>query len=107
MLHRAGVAVLLIATLLLPYGRCQSPGPAAGHDCCAHPSAPMAAVQASCCTIRGQLPAIVGHRAALGAPPLAAVAFVVTTEPMFQAKACPLTPAAHHSPPPGASILRI
>src|SRR5215831_16303688 len=63
-LHRAGIAIVLIATLLLPYGRCQSPGRVTAHDCCAHHSAPVAAIKANCCTVRSQLPAMVPDRAA-------------------------------------------
>src|SRR5438045_9683960 len=61
-LHRAGVAVVLIATLLVPYGRCQSPSRAAAHECCKNNSVPAASVKASCCTVRSELPAIVVER---------------------------------------------
>ena len=109
MLHRAGVAVVLIATLLLPYGRCQSPVRGDGHDCCVHPTAPAAAsVKASCCTVRSQLPAIVSQRAVLSASPFATVAFVGTAaEPAIPFQSVSKIQTTHHSSPPGASVLRI
>lgn len=108
MLHRAGVAIVLIATLLVPYGRCQSPAGAAGHDCCAHSTAPMSAVKANCCTVRTQPPAIPVERAALSPHDLAATAFFgACGEAAIKFPVAPKTPAPHHSPPPGASILRI
>lgn len=108
MLHRAGVAVVLIATLLLPYGRCQSPVRGDGHDCCVHPTAPAASLKASCCTVRSQLPAIVSQRAVLNAHPFAAVAFIGTAvEPAIPFQAVSKIPITHHSSPPGASVLRI
>jgi hypothetical protein len=108
MLHRAGEAIVLIAVLLLPYGRCQSPVRGDGHDCCVHPPAPAASLESSCCTVRSQLPAIVGQRAVLSAPPVATMAFAGTaTESAIQLVIAPKSPMAQHSPPPGASVLRI
>ena len=107
-LHRAGVAIVLIAVLLLPYGRCQAMAAASSHDCCVHHSAPSTSVKAECCTIRGQLPAVVAPRAALAPHPLSTVALVqFAAEPVTRLCAAPSKVISGHSPPPGASVLRI
>ncbi len=107
-LHRAGVAIVMIITLLLPYGRCQSPTRATRHDCCVHPSAPAASIKASCCTVRSELPAIVEQRAVVSPNPLAILAsFVPAEEPAIQLGANATTATPHRSSPPGKSILRI
>ena len=107
MLHRAGVAIVLMATLLVPYGRCQAPNRTAGHECCMRHAAPAASLKASCCTVRSEIPAIVVERAvpnpnammlqptpvAIAAPAAISMKFVVP-------------PFLEHSPPPGKSVLR-
>jgi hypothetical protein len=107
-LHRAGVAIMLITMLLLPYGRCQSPTRATRHDCCVHPSAPVASVKASCCTVRSEVPAIVEQRAVVS-PHLLVIqsGFIPAAEPAMQFETSATTAAAHHFSPPGKSILRI
>src|SRR5579862_9718303 len=107
-LHRVGVAIVLIVVLLAPYGRCQAPAPAASHDCCAQGSAPATSVKSSCCTFRSELPAIVPSRAVLG-PDATSVLFVcdVTVAPAFTFEAATVFTQTRHTPPPGASVLRI
>jgi hypothetical protein len=106
-LHRAGVAIVLMATLLLPYGRCQAPVRAASHECCAH-SAPMATVGTNCCIVRTQLPAIVIQRAAPVSQRLVSAVFVVPpAEPVMRFEATADAAVAHRPSPPGASVLRI
>jgi hypothetical protein len=106
--HRVAVAIVLMATLLLPYGRCQSPSRAAAHDCCKYQSAPAASVGANCCTVRSELPAIVVERAVVDPH---AVTIQSPAVPANDSAAICLTPVApalsQHSPPPGKSILRI
>src|SRR5437764_4837695 len=108
MLHRAGVAIVLIAALLLPLGTCRSLSPAAAHDCCVHHPVRLASVKASCCTVRSQLPAVATETTALSAAP----ASITASLDMFAQLATPFEPAAptllpRHFPPPGKSILRI
>jgi len=108
MLHRAGVAIVLIATLLLPYGKCQPPSRITAHDCCAHHSAPVASVKANCCTVRSELPAIVVERAiGKAAPATMATSLAVAAQPAIRFEATVPAVLSHHSPPPGKSILRI
>jgi hypothetical protein len=107
-LHRAGVAVMLIAVLLLPYGRCQAMAAASSHDCCVRHSAPSTSVKAECCTIRGQLQAVVSPRTALAPHPLSAVALLHSAaEPVTRYHAASPKIVAGHSPPPGRCVLRI
>jgi hypothetical protein len=105
--HRAAVAIVLIATLILPYGRCQSPGKGAGHDCCQHHSAPAASLKAGCCTVRGETPAIVAEkdRANDMSATQNELVPVVSIKAMPKSAAIPALP--HFSPPGGKSILRI
>jgi len=108
MFHRAGVAILLIATLLLPYGTCQPTARAAGHDCCGHHSAPVASLKANCCIVHSEIPAIVVEQAAVNPVALSPV----TSIPLASAPAIAIEPEVpvalpDHSPPLGKSILRI
>jgi hypothetical protein len=106
--QRAGVVIVLIASLLAPYGTCQSPGPTKSHECCEQDAAPKASVTANCCIVRSQLPAVVGERPALGPTAMPAAAeFVPPREAAILIHTDAATPAAQHSPPPGASVLRI
>jgi hypothetical protein len=108
MLHRAGVAIVLIATLLVPYGRCQSPSRTGTHECCNQHSAPAASAKASCCTLRSELPAIVVERAVLS--PIAvhvSAASVPAVAPVIMFGAAAIAAVALPSSPPGKSVLRI
>lgn len=106
--HRAGVAILLIVTLLLPFATCQPPARAANHDCCAHHSAPAASLKASCCLVHSDLPAIVVERTAVNALDFAQPApNVLSLTPAMPVDTREATIIALYSPPPGKSILRI
>ncbi len=106
--QRAGVVVLLVASLLAPYGRCQSPGRTTSHACCLQDSAPKVSVTGNCCIVRSQLPAVVGERPALGPTALPATPeFVPLCAPATLGDASFANPLAQTSPPPGASVLRI
>lgn len=108
MFHRAGVAILLIATLVFPFGMCQPPAGAANHDCCSHHSAPVASLKANCCIVRGEVPAVAVEQAAVNPVALSSVSSIlVTAGPAIAIK--PGVPVAlpDHSPPGSKSILRI
>ena len=107
MLYRAGMAIVLTATLLLPYGTCQPPSRLAAHNCCGHPAAPAATVKANCCTVHSQLPAFVVDRAAVGPDQLIASSYVAAAAPSVGFFPRPAVFLAQHSPPPGKSVLRI
>ena len=68
----------------------------------------MASVEASCCTVRSELPAIVVDPAVANPNPIALPVSLVppaAAEATFQASAA--ATVVHHSPPAGKSILRI
>ena len=107
-LKRAGMAILLVITLLLPYGTCQPAPRASHHDCCGQHSAPMASLKADCCIVHSELPAVVVEKAAV--------------DPVGNISPCPMppgptpaitvNPGVHFalvdtSPPPGKFILRV
>lgn len=106
-LHRAGVAIVLIATLLLPYAKCQAPARSAGHDCCVH-QVPMATVGTNCCIVRSQLPATIVERAVPGPQRVVSAFFVIfPAEPATRPEATARSVMVHDPSPPGASVLRI
>src|SRR3954449_9504955 len=106
--HRAAMAVVLIASLLVPYARCQSASRAAAHECCQQHSAPALSLKASCCTIRSELPAIVVERAVVS-PGMVDMpsGFGPAATPTITVEATATTAIAQYSPPPGKSVLRI
>ncbi len=107
LLYRTGIAIVLMATLLLPYGRCQAPARAASHDCCEH-SVPLATVGTNCCIVRSQLPAVVVKPAAAPSPRFASAVFVVPAAgPAMRFGATTRADATHLSSPPGPFVLRI
>src|SRR3954470_1754531 len=107
-IHRAGVAVVLLATLLVPYARCQSPSRAAAHECCHQHSAPAASAKANCCTVRSELPAIIVERAVVSSAAVdLPAAFVPAALPAITFEAIATISFAPHAPPPGKSVLRI
>jgi hypothetical protein len=106
--QRACVAVLLIASLLAPYGRCQPPGRATSHTCCLQDSTPKASVTGNCCVVRSQVPAVEGKRASLDLTVLPTTSeFVPLRAPATLLHASMANPIEQSSPPPGASVLRI
>jgi hypothetical protein len=107
MLTRAAVAIVVIATLLLPYGACRPAARASRHECCGHPSVPSASVKANCCIVRGEVPAVVVESATVNLS-----AITLARIPFPSAPAIIFTPAfavavADTSPPSGKSVLRI
>ena len=106
--QRAAVTIVLVASLLAPYGRCQAPLGAAGHDCCAHQNANAASAKANCCYVRSELPAVVVEHAALNPAPLAIAGELVPAfEPASTFGSSAAISVPQHSPPPGAVALRI
>jgi len=108
MFHRAGVAIALIAAILAPYGRCQSPDRAKAHECCMHHSAPAPALKANCCTIRSELPAVpVEHDAVNSVTTDVTNAFVAAPSVSSTPASAEATAPAGHWSPPGKPVLRI
>ena|ERR1035441_155568 len=104
--QRAAVAVLLMVALLAPFGTCRPISGASQHSCCA--SEQSATVGADCCIARPLLPAVVKERVL---PDQMAFAVVLKVLPLAETAAsydaAPTAVVGPHSPPPGASVLRI
>lgn len=106
--RRASAAIVLIVMLMLPFGTCQAPRHAAGHDCCVRHSAPVASLKANCCTVRSELPAIVVEQAVPNPDSLSTVVwFQPAADPAVNLELAASPSVARYSPPPGKSILRI
>jgi hypothetical protein len=105
---RATLAILLMASMLVPLGTCLQRIHKSAHSCCTSASVLDNPAQTNCCSARAPLPAVVV------APTLPAQASV-DVEPEFIATSETTSAAAFsasalippHSPPPGAFILRI
>src|SRR4051812_35961357 len=107
MFRRACVAIVMIATLLLPYATCQSPARSAGHECCVQHTAP-ASLKANCCTVRSEVPAVVVEPAVFDSASFATVdSFALAAEPAVGFESAGPAAVVHTSPPPSKSILRI
>lgn len=108
MLRRAGVAIVLMATLLLPYGTCQPAARARRHDCCGGQSAPNASVKTNCCIVRSEIPAVVVENAAVSlSVVLSSSPIPFGSAPTITMKPGAAVAVADTSPPPGKSVLRI
>ena len=106
--RRALVAIVMIATLLLPYSACHAQSRVSGHECCVYHTAPADTVKANCCTVRSELPAVVEERIAPCSDSLSSViSFVPIAEAALSLEVPTSTAAAISSPPPGKFILRI
>ena len=106
--QRVAVVIVLVASLLAPYARCQSPSRTFRHECCLQDAAPKTSVTANCCIVRPQLPAVVGEHPALGPTAMpAAAGLVPAREPAIHFHTNAAAPSVQVSPPPGAFILRI
>ena len=108
MFGRACVAIVIIATLLLPYATCQPAARSAGHDCCAQHAAPAPSLKANCCTIRSEVPAIVVERSVADPASFSTVdSFVLAAEPAVILDSAAPIAVVPTSPPLRKAILRI
>ena len=57
--QRAAVAIVLMGSLLAPFGTCLQPAHKALHGCCAPASESGKTAQTNCCTASAPLPAVV------------------------------------------------
>ncbi len=106
--QRASLAIVLIGTMLMPFGTCLTVQHKTEHSCCAPAPDAGKSVQRNCCVVRDQLPAVV---VATALPNTAAVAATPAADPHD----VPIAPSESLiavfipplSPPPGAFNLRI
>ena len=106
--QRAAVAILLMATLFAPFGTCRQTAHMAKHACCSTAPDHCAAVRADCCSVRTPAPAVVIVRDLPSPPPIQChhePGGLFQTATFYEVAAA--TIVGPHSPPPGASVLRI
>jgi hypothetical protein len=106
--QRAAVAIVLMVTLLAPLGICRQPAPAAKHRCCAMASDHDPSVRTDCCVVRTPVAAIASERVLPNTSPLqieSEIAALVEPASLLDVPAAIVV--GPHSPPPGASVLRI
>src|ERR1035438_8151286 len=106
--QRAAVAIVLMGSLLAPFGTCLQPTLKAAHSCCSHASKSNQFVRTNCCTASAPLPAVVVAPNLPGSAPMTVVrAFVSLDEPSSSSEFSVLSVIPQHSPPAGAFNLRI
>ncbi|MGD0628133.1 MAG: hypothetical protein ABR987_02205 [Terracidiphilus sp.] len=106
--QRAMVAIFLVASLIAPIGTCLQQTHKAGHDCCVPMPASSTAIQNDCCTAKSTLPAMVVAPNLSGSAASNVVMETISTIEISSPSDLPvLAVIPPHSPPPGASILRI
>lgn len=106
--HRAAVAIVLMATVLVPYGSCRPQVRIAAHDCCPQAAYHAAVIEQDCCIARASIPAMITERPAYNSTPmLLPYGFVAAVGLSAPTDRIATTPGVAFSPPPGASVLRI
>ena len=79
--QRAAVAIVLMGSLLAPFGTCLQPTQKAAHSCCSHASKSNQSVRTNCCTATAPLPAVVVATNLPGSAPMTvAQEFILFTE---------------------------
>jgi hypothetical protein len=106
--QRAAMAILLMGTLLAPFGTCQQWMHKPAHSCCVPASAPGNTARTNCCKTSDPLPAaIVAPSLPRTASFTVAQQFAPSNEFSLPSEFPTLAVIPPHSPPSGAFILRI
>lgn len=102
------MAIVLMGTMLAPFGTCLPGTLKSAHSCCKPASTPDNSAQTNCCTASTALPAVVVAQIIPAAAPLAVEPGFIFTNEISSAGAVSI-PAIipPQSSPPGGSILRI
>ena len=107
-LARATFAVVLIGTLLAPFGTCLTMNQKAAHRCCMPASDSGKAVQPNCCMANAPLPAAVVNPGLPSSTPMAVVQAFIPADELALLREVITTAFLHpQSPPVGAFNLRI
>jgi len=97
-----------LGVLLLTVGTCVLPAQPATHPCCMHMSMPCESLNASCCTVRPQIPPATINPVAAGVAPMdIAEDFLPATLNSLARASIVAAVQPAQSPPPGIFILRI
>jgi hypothetical protein len=106
--QRTAVAISLLGVLLLTIGTWVLPAQHATHNCCMHMSMPCESLNASCCTVRPQIPPATVNPVVAGVTPMGIAEDFLPTGPSPRASITMIaTVPPSQSPPPGIFILRI
>src|ERR1035437_1493025 len=106
--QRAAVAIVLMVTLLAPLGICRQPDPAAKHRCCAMAADHTPSARTDCCVVPAPVPAVENKRVLPNTSPLQIESeMAALVEPASLLDVAAAIIVGPHSPPPGASVLRI
>jgi hypothetical protein len=105
---RAAVAIVLMGSLLAPFGTCLQPAHKAAHSCCAPASRSSQSVRTNCCAASVPLPAVVVAPNLPGSAPMTVAQEFISLDEFSSRSEFPrFAVIPSHSPPPGAFILRI
>jgi hypothetical protein len=105
---RAAVAIVLMSSLLAPFGTCLQPAHKTAHSCCAPASESGKTAQTNCCTASAPLPAVVVATNLPGSAPMTVAQEFISLDEFSSRSEFPrFAVIPSHSPPPGAFILRI
>src|ERR1035438_1130182 len=97
--QRAAVAIVLMGSLLAPFGTCLQPTLKAAHSCCSHASRSNQSVRTNCCTASAPLPAVVVAANLPGSAPMAVAQEFISLDEFSSRSEFPrLTVIPPHSP---------
>src|ERR1035441_10247282 len=104
----AAVAIVPMAALLAPLGFCRQLATSPKHHCCAMAATDNPSVRTDCCVVRAPVPAIESKRVLPNTSQIQTDReFAARVEPASSLDLHAAIIVGPHSPPPGASILRI
>jgi hypothetical protein len=106
--QRAAVAIVLMGSMLTPFGNCLQRTHKTAHSCCSHASESHKTAQTNCCVASAPLSAVVVAPNLPGSAPMtAAQEFISLVEFSSRSEFPSLALIPPHSPPTGAFNLRI
>ena len=106
--QRAAVAIVLMGSLLAPFGTCLQRTHKAAHSCCSHASESRKTAQTNCCIASAPLPAVVVAPNLPGSAPMTVAQEFISLDEFSSRSEFPiLAVIPPHSPPTGAFNLRI
>jgi hypothetical protein len=106
--RRAAVAIVLMGSLLAPFGICLQPAQKSAHSCCSHTSKSNQSVRTNCCIASAPLPALVVATNLPGSAPMTIAQEFISLDEFSSRSEFPiLAVIPPHSPPTGAFIFRI
>jgi hypothetical protein len=106
--QRAVMAIVLMGSLLAPFGNCLQQTHKAAHSCCSQASESRNIAQPNCCIARAPLTAVLVATNLPGSAPMTVTQDFISTDELSLPSQFPiLAVIPPHSPPTGAFNLRI